>query len=411
MIIFGLVLLLGKKFSKGQESRELSTKTTWWEVQSIDTMKYSRDLALLYKDSNALDESIKQQVAEIAEIGATHVAVATPYDSEFLPFLEKWVRWARENNLKVWFRGNWSGWEGWFDYEKITPQKHILLTKNFIINNRDIFEDGDIFTACPECENGVIGDPRQEDNRDDFINFMLSEKEVVDESFQIIGKNVVTNFFSMNADVAKLVMDKVTSEKLGGVVTIDHYVGNPEMLVNDVSDIARKSSAKVVLGEFGAPIPAIHGIVDEKSQAGWISDSLYLLSQTPDLIGINYWVNVGGSTQLWDEKGNPREAVGVIESYFKPKIIDGRVKNIFGTPIAGARVSLGHKTSKTDKEGNFNIAYVPSSASTIKIAADGYSDETVEFFSQSNSSLEVKLKSKSGYLSQILVFFRYYLRI
>ena len=70
----------------------------------------------------------------------------------------------RKHGLSVWFRGNFSGWEEWFGYPKIKAYEHINKTRNFIINNPELFADGDIFTSCPECENGGPGDPRDTNN-------------------------------------------------------------------------------------------------------------------------------------------------------------------------------------------------------------------------------------------------------
>src|SRR3989304_760988 len=70
-------------------------KARIWPVQAIDTMKYSRDLAREKLNDPSFDAVIDEQVRIIAETGATHVAIATPYDEEFLPFLTRWVSAAR----------------------------------------------------------------------------------------------------------------------------------------------------------------------------------------------------------------------------------------------------------------------------------------------------------------------------
>src|SRR5258708_6337361 len=97
-----------------------TTGAQWWPVQSIDTMKYSRDTAGQMLTKPEFDATINSQVSEIAQTGATHIAIATPYDEMFIPFLKRWVKSARAHGLKVWFRGNFSGWEGWYNFPKIT---------------------------------------------------------------------------------------------------------------------------------------------------------------------------------------------------------------------------------------------------------------------------------------------------
>ena len=66
-------------------------QSRYWEIQSIDTMKFSRDLARQKLKDPAFDITIDTQVRLIADSGVTHIAIATPYDEEFLPYLRKWV--------------------------------------------------------------------------------------------------------------------------------------------------------------------------------------------------------------------------------------------------------------------------------------------------------------------------------
>src|SRR3989344_1555536 len=106
----------------------------WWPLQSVDTVKYSRDLARLKSNDETFKRVIDSQVVNIARTGATHVAIGTPYDPEFVPFLKEWVKVARKHKLKVWFRGNFSGWEGWFNYPKIGRTEHLKMLSDFILD-------------------------------------------------------------------------------------------------------------------------------------------------------------------------------------------------------------------------------------------------------------------------------------
>jgi hypothetical protein len=58
---------------------EIAQPARYWQVQSIDTMKMSRDGAQGSQNQN----DISNEVKAIAEVGATHVAVGVPYDDEF----------------------------------------------------------------------------------------------------------------------------------------------------------------------------------------------------------------------------------------------------------------------------------------------------------------------------------------
>ncbi len=288
-----------------------------WEVRSIDTMKYSRDLAREKLSDEKFDEIISSQVSAIAQTGASHIAIATPYDPEFVPFLARWVAAARSHKLRVWFRGNLSGWEQWFNYPLITMLQHEQGIDDFIRSNPELFEAGDIFTPCPECENGAAGDPRMTGKLKQYQEFLIREFNLSSDAFRTIGKDVHVGYFSMNYDVAKLVMDKPTTKALGGIVAIDHYVKSPEKMIEDIVKIKESSGGQVYLGEIGAPITDIHGKMSESAQAAWINSTLELLRQSKSVIGINYWVSNGGSTRLWEDDGRARESVAVVTSFFQ----------------------------------------------------------------------------------------------
>ncbi len=356
-----------------------SPRNIFWPVQAVDTVKYSRDLAREKLNNESFDAVINKQVVNIASLGATHIVIATPYDKEFFPFLKRWVNAGRKNNLKIWFRGNWSGWEGWFSYGVISREEHISKTKNFILDNPDLFESGDIFTACPECENGgPTGDPRFSGDVAGHRKFLIDEHNVMASSFKKIGKNVVYNFNSMNGDVARLIMDKATTKALGGVVTIDHYVRTSEKLVSDIKDFSEKSGGKVVLGEIGVPIPDIHGRLNDSEQAKWMDDTLNKLVKMPEVIGINYWLSYGGSTSLWSEKGNIKPIAGTIKNFYKPKLLTGYIMDALDKPISNASIKNGYATSTSESNGYFEIPYIYSESSlNLNISANEYNIKNI----------------------------------
>lgn len=353
-----------------------------WQFQSIDTMKYSRDLAREKLTDKNFDSVIDEQIQLIAESGATHVAIGTPYDQEFIPFLQRWVKAARKYDLNVWFRGNFSGWEEWFGYKKIDRKTHLAMTKTFITDNKNLFEDGDIFSPCPECENGGPGDPRSTHDVTGHRNFLIQEHKVATESFRKIHKDVNTSFNSMNGDVARLVMDKETTKALGGVVVIDHYVKNPEDLASDVQQIVKESGGQVVLGEFGAPIPDIHGQMSQDDQNTWLVTALQKLSFLPGFMGMNYWTSVGSSTQLWNEDLQPTKAARTLQDFYKGHIIQGVVLDGAGKPIKSVKVIAAGRTVLTDDSGAFSLPYLPV-GTVVKAEKGGYSTRSVKIHKMS----------------------------
>jgi hypothetical protein len=366
-------------------------KLAFWEFRSIDTMKFSRDRAREAINNPSFDRVIESQVAGIAATGATHIGIATPYDTEFAPVLRRWVASARKHGLKVWFRGNWAGWEGWFEYGPISRAAHLKDTQSFVLRNADLFENGDIFSSCPECENGGPGDPRLNGDIAGHRKFLIDEYTIVEEAFRRIGKHVRTNYFSMNGDVARSVMDKATTRALGGVVAIDHYVRTPEKLAEDVRDIARQSGGRIALGEFGAPIPDIHGNMTGEEQAKWIEKTLTLLAEVPEFIGLNYWTAAGGSTALWTDDGRASEAVRTITDFYKPRVVYGTVQDEIGRPVVGARVANGFVETETDWRGYFELIDRDRDSFELNVVAGGFIAQTFPA-APSNIQLDVVLK-------------------
>jgi len=315
----GYIMLLyfaGRINYLNQSSPVKSTKRTW-KIKSVDTMKYSRDLALEQLHNPAFDENIEDQVKAIVATGANYIAIGTPYDEQFFPYLKRWVSISRKYRLNIWLRGNFSGWQGWFNYKIINdPNEHVRLIREFIANHPTLFEEGDIFDPCTECENGSYGDPRDTQLISEYRQFLINERNTAIAEFQKIGINV-TVLTSMNFDVARLIMDKETAKAMGSIVTIDHYVKQPQKLHDDIANLAKQSEAKIILGEFGAPIPDIHGRFTEAEQADWINNVLTLISRQKDLIGLNYWVAAGGTTSILNQKNSQRFGAFILEKFYK----------------------------------------------------------------------------------------------
>src|SRR5258708_6805857 len=184
---------------------------TPWKYQCIDTMKNSRDDARSWGVNEKTTKEIAREMEIIKNLGANCVALDTPYDNEFVPYLNLWVTYARRNNLHIWFRGNFSAWEGWFDRPKgMTAQEHLQNTKQFILSHPQLFEDGDIFTPAPEAENAWGNGYVSYNDYPLFRQFLIEEHQNADTAFIQIGKHVITNWLSMSGGVAKAVLDAPT---------------------------------------------------------------------------------------------------------------------------------------------------------------------------------------------------------
>lgn len=383
-----------------------TSRNNLWTIQSIDTMKSSRDLASEKLSDKNYHQKIEEYVKIIADTGATHVALGTPYEQKFIPYMKVWVDAARKNNLKIWWRGNLAGWEGWFGYEKINRTQHIEGIESFLTKNINLFEDGDIFSSCPECENGGEGPSAVFTDVENYRKFLIEEYHKVKSIFSKNNKKVSANYYSMNLDVAKTIMDKETTKSLDGLVVVDHYVKDPDQLANDLVSIATKSAGKVFLGEFGAPIPDIHGEMSPDEQAIWLEEVMYRLAYVEQLVGVNYWTFTHGTTALYEEnKDKKLPALDVLKSFFAVKNKKIKIVNEIGFGINNAKVILLGKEYFTESFGEVNLPLLPHRIVEMKVEASNYYQMTSKL-DESKSKITLKTKKTNWWHRTISTILR-----
>ncbi len=386
-------LLSSAPFNPEFYTRE-KIRNNLFPIQSIDTMKYSRDLARAKVSDPNFKKVIDREMELIAGAGATHVAIGTPYDEEFIPFLKLWVASARAHGLSVWFRGNFSGWEGWFGYPKIGRAEHLRKLEAFIKKHPGLFESGDIFTPCPECENGGPGDPRNTGDKAGYRKFLIDEFALAKTAFNDIGKKIGL-YASMNGDIARYVMDRASAESLGGGILVDHYVSSSEDFGKDIAEIREKLGVDIGLGEFGAPIPDINGNMSEAEQAKFVRalmQELYL--QNADIPAVNYWTLEGGSTELV-RGGKPREAYSVVKEFFRMPSLSGIISDTRGRILRGAEISFIDGSFSVKTDGEFYQIFLPPGERKFIVKKEGYESAAIELPESLATStiMDIRLKS------------------
>jgi hypothetical protein len=358
------------------------TSAILWQYQCIDTMKYSRDAAREFVGQTAENKAfIAGEVAKIKSLGANCIAVATPYDEEFFPVLSMWVNAAHEQGLVVWFRGNFSGWEGWFNHPKFkNAAEHHTLMRQFIFHHANIFKAGDILTPAPEAENGLLGNPwESEASKQALRDFVITSQQSCVQAVKDAAASVRCGFFSANGDVAEQIYSLDTIHRTGAVTTIDHYVSSAERMNRDIINLQKAKQAQVFLGEFGAPIPDINGQMNEVEQAFFIRSLMRTFYINKHLItGVNYWVLRGGSTSILNDDGSERPVAEVIRDYYRPGVLRGTVTDTIGRPVVGARVITGDgvQTITTGKRGEFSVT-LPAGRMDLIIEKDGYTSTSL----------------------------------
>jgi hypothetical protein len=354
---------------------------TFWRYQCIDTMKVSRDSVRAFIEGTLAWSQIANEVELIAKAGANCVAVATPYDPEFLPVLKEYVRQARKHQLQVFFRGNFSRWEGWFGYPRdMTTDQHLQATRNFILENADLFRDGDIFTGAPEAENGG---PFAESDRNKFPayrQFLLDQYRVTKDAFNQINKNIRVNWFSMNGWIAQNMYDKQTLSSIENQVTIDHYTSSPEKMAEFLNYWHKEQQVKVALGEFGAPIPDLNGNMTPTEQAAYLKQLFQIFyTERENIEGLNYWTLRYGSTAIIQPDFQTTPAYEVVANYFSPGIVSIQVNDPFGNGIDHVKISAldSKATTQTDQNG-VALIRLPAGEHQLKLTAEKYQPQEIQ---------------------------------
>jgi hypothetical protein len=403
--------VMGKAPVQFSIHQEKPPEKTLWKYQCIDTMKTSRDRARNWHTSEDAHNDAAKQVRAIKSLGANCIAIDTPYDKEFLPYLKVWVKEARKQNLKIWFRGNFSSWEGWFDYPKgMSSEDLFTKTSAFITENRELFKDGDIFTAAPEGENGGPFNQVEIDEHESYRKFLLAEQQITKDAFAKIGKNVEVNWMSMNGGLAKRMFDQPTIDGLGKVVNLDHYIKTAPEMGEFIDYFAKKYGAKTVIGEFGAPIPQINGEMTEDEQAAFL-DSLFqeLYRHKDNVVGVNYWVLYDSSTALYNQDFTPRKAAGVVQKYFIPNIIKGKIVDEKHKPILGAEVKIvdSQDSMITDKDGRFTLVTPDEKVTLYATNAERIPAQKEMNLSKKKTNVTLVLRSKDeSWLEKFKNFFK-----
>jgi hypothetical protein len=108
----------------------------------------------------------------------------------------------------------------------------------------------------------------------------------------------------------------------------------------------------------------------DEEQAQWVKETLKLLSANPHLVGLNYWTDMGGSTAIWNDHGEAKPAVAVIQKFYTPKVVVGTITNTAGNDVD--QVSFQSERDNVLAIGrNFQVPYLNTDES-ITVTAPGY---------------------------------------
>lgn len=316
------------------------TASSNWEIESVDTMKWSKDTMRGQKTS----AQIEALIAKDAELGVNYICVDCPYDSydEYSPVIvdgykQKFINAIRSHGVGVWHRQHFNAWEGDYDFPKITPRttpsialgnsiedvlagtdttSWLALHYQYIIDHPTEFAAGDIFTPLCEIENGGIagGTNDQFSNHQEMWEFMRNLHTLSWEAFKAIGleNKILIGLWGNSGYTALNRLDEFTVDCMG-ILSIDHYIFDPVQMNTDLDLTIDYYQVPVVIGEWGNTEEA-----DEELNAANVIDiGNVFISKGSDIVGSNYWCDIGGSYEsLLYDNITPKPNYYALQSLF-----------------------------------------------------------------------------------------------
>lgn len=300
---------------------------TSWAIQSVSTMKETKD-KICGQDSIVF---INQWLDKAKELGANYISIETPYDNpscaSSLSYTAEWVSAARSKGFKIWHRHMPLAFEGIYNVGK-SKQNFLNLISNYIKNNPNLFQSGDIFSPIPEPQNGGIAGVTycslnicQFNNASDFNSWLRQAIDVSNQAFSSIGlgNQIKVGYYGFDGFIAwgdnnpdwHGILENSTIQKMGEI-TIDHYpeTQNETMAAGLDTLQAKYPGVPIVIGEWGTVTNAINPIQQVLNTMG--------ASKRPGVIGFNYWhMGMGGNESLINTDFTDKPQFTTVESFFK----------------------------------------------------------------------------------------------
>jgi len=308
-----------------------------WSIQSVDEMKYSKDVVCSQPSTTFID----QETSKAVELGANYIAVSGYYNNPACgnanTLLSNWVTSARSHNLKVWFRMKDLAFEGDYGVAKTTSpdgMRHQKLMVDWIAANSSLIQTGDIFTPNAEPQNGGIngitycGSPAncQFTGKADFNLWLRQTHTMADLAIKAAGKTgVKIGYYGFDGFIAaglgnpdsqgQSQLEPATIALMGNVA-IDHYpetIGHT--LAQDMPYIKQAigSTTPIVISEYGTITTS-----NQTTAANQVSAFMTTAAAEPNVIGFNYWhMGPGGNEALINSDFTNRPSFTVVQDFYK----------------------------------------------------------------------------------------------
>jgi hypothetical protein len=299
-----------------------------WQIKSVSSMKETKDIVCTPRDITYIQAWINAAV----ELGVTHIAVETPYDSpscgDAVAYTKLWVDAIHARGLHVWHRHMPLAFEGIYNTPKSSTTNYLTQISNYIKSDPTFFKSGDIFTPIPEPQNGgIAGITYCPQNicifagQSQFNTWLRDAIDVSQSAFTSVNiSGMKIGYYGFDGFVAwgdnnpdwHGILEDATVAKMGNI-TIDHY---PEIvgdtMENDLNELqARYPTTPIIIGEWGTITGG-----DTEAQVLQTMGA----ATRPNVIGFNYWhMGVGGNEALINSDFSKKAQFDEVQSFYLPR--------------------------------------------------------------------------------------------
>lgn len=319
-----------------------------WSIQSVDQMKYSKDVICSPPSDTFLDNA----VTATKDTGANTIAIATPYNNVTCSgtstdpdvLAGRWISRARTNGLRVWHRHAGTQFEGIYGQSKHrSPDgaRHLQNIATWIHENASLIQNGDIFTPEAEPQNGGISGVTycgssgtcQFANKADFNEWLRTAQLVTKLALKAEGFNIATTWGDPNGvfvgaygfdgfivwgndnpdHVGTSKLETATVAAMDNVIAIDHY-NSAQSMATDLDEAHTMfPSANYVIGEWGAIASSSDSTALTATQ-----DAFTAFAARSWIIGVNYWhLGPGTNEGLLRSDFTKRPHYYTVQDYYK----------------------------------------------------------------------------------------------
>lgn len=297
---------------------------------SVDVMKLSKDVVTNQPSAAEIGSIVDALLA----LHSKYIALSVPLDASTdyksgkpapqtaEAFTQTWADAIHSRNLKILWRGTWSGIEGLYGFSKLVGPNRFPAgsaataaadgqttwlgkTYSYIVSHPDYFLAGDIWAPLPERTENIFQDatsflPYNGGVQNNYLSFFRDLATASKQAFASINKeDVITGWTANNFTEIKSGWLPQALFNSAGTVAVDYYgtTHTAQEMTTDLLNIYRVTGRQIFVQEWS---DYWDGNLSDSQRHAYL-DSMYaaftILASQGVLVGFNYWGGWTGAAE------------------------------------------------------------------------------------------------------------------